>query len=196
MLRRRINRKSALALGLVITSFIAALLLAGESNRSQSVWQIARTLPAGKVLTGNDLRLIRVMLGVGAGSYFEKSQSPVGSRLRTPVSEGDLLAKSAVDTSGTPSDMSSVPVKVARNDFPSDLQVNQRIDLFALPINQTNSDFSAVAVASGIAVESIDQRSKDYGSDVGIVLSVPTRMVYQVIANLVSARVVVVRDGN
>lgn len=196
MFSRKINRKSALALTLIVASFVAALLLANESNHTQTVWQSSKALPAGHVLGGNDLRVARALLGTSSGSYFTQSRPPLGSRLRVSVGAGEFLAKSALSIDRASSDTNSVPIRVSRSDFPSDLEAGQRVDLFALPVNQTGVDFSAVAVASGLLVESIDQRSKDYGSDVGIVLSVPTKLVYQVIANLVGTRIVVVRDGN
>jgi hypothetical protein len=189
------NRRSAIATALILASFLAAFILASEANQSTSMWAAAKDLPAGKVLESSDLTLVRATLAKTNGRYFPQSRKLIGSRIRVAVGAQELIAASAVTSAVVQSDTRSLPIRVARNDFPADLQVNQRVDLFALPMSGASNEFSAVAIASGITIESIDQRSKDYGSDVGIVVSVPQNLVYQVVANLANTRVLVVRDG-
>ena len=91
--------------------------------------------------------------------------------------------------------MQSLPVRVARSDLPTDLQVGQRVDLYSVATSATQSTTDPVIAALGLTVEAIDQKSKDLGGDIGIVLSISKSSVLSVVRAIAYSRVVVVRDA-
>ncbi|CAB4692600.1 unannotated protein [freshwater metagenome] len=83
--------------------------------------------------------------------------------------------------------MKSVPLRIARNDLPSDLLSGQIVDVYYLPKGDL--------ICEGVSVESIDQKSKDMGGEIGIVLKIPEFDVVNLLSALKDSRIVVVRSA-
>ena len=50
-------------------------------------------------------------------------------------------------------------------------------------------------MAANLSVEGIDQKSRDLGGDVGVVLKVPQNLVEELLSNVASGRIVLVRSA-
>ena len=84
-----------------------------------------------------------------------------------------------------------------RNDLPNDLTSGQVVDIYYLPQANLNSTKAARTelISEAVLVESIDQKSKDMGGEIGIVLKIPEFEVMKLLAALNNSRVVVVRSA-
>jgi hypothetical protein len=87
-------------------------------------------------------------------------------------------------------------LKIARSDLPNDLSSGQSVDIYSLPQDDLNSIKSRKTelISVGVAVESIDLKSRDMGGDIGIVLKIPERDVIYLLSALNQSRIVVVRN--
>jgi hypothetical protein len=87
-------------------------------------------------------------------------------------------------------------LKIARSDLPNDLSSGQSVDIYSLPQDDLNSIKSRKTelISIGVAVESIDLKSRDMGGDIGIVLKIPERDVIYLLSALNQSRIVVVRN--
>jgi hypothetical protein len=113
------------------------------------------------------------------------------------IGAGELIPTAALSRSSHGIDLNSVPLKVAKNDFPSDLQTGQSVDLYVLPNSAIASQkgASTTLVASNLSIEGIDAKSRDLGGDVGIVLKVSQNSVQELLANIANSRIVLVRSA-
>ena len=87
-------------------------------------------------------------------------------------------------------------MKIARSDLPNDLSSGQSVDIYSLPQDDLNSIKSRKTelISIGVAVESIDLKSREMGGDIGIVLKIPERDVIYLLSALNQSRIVVVRN--
>jgi hypothetical protein len=112
------------------------------------------------------------------------------------IRKGELLPSSALSSTFKGESNRSVPLKIARNDLPNDLNSGQSVDIYSLPQNDLTSSKSRKTelISIGVVVESIDLKSKDMGGDIGIVLKIPERDVIYLLEALNQSRIVVVRN--
>jgi hypothetical protein len=194
---RRRNPRAIFGAGLLLVSLIAALLLTNAANRSVLVWSAKGELAVGDVIVLSDLRETKVMLPENSKLYLSTSAKLVGSTVIRKIGAGELIPTATLSRSSKGIDLNSVPLKVAKNDLPSDLQASQSIDLYILPISGLVSQKNRATnlVAANLDVESIDQKSRDLGGDIGVVLKVPQNLVIELLTNIASGRIVLVRSA-
>ncbi|MEI6866892.1 MAG: hypothetical protein WCK62_00180 [Actinomycetes bacterium] len=189
------NPRAALAIVLIAISFIAAFAISQEAHRSIQVWSATHPLLVGQSITSSDVKLSRVLLPENASHYLASSADIFNLKVQSQVGVGELIPVTALTKQIGVSHMQSLPVRVARSDLPTDLQVGQRVDLYSVATSATQSTTDPVIAALGLTVEAIDQKSKDLGGDIGIVLSISKSSVLSVVRAIAYSRVVVVRDA-
>jgi hypothetical protein len=194
---RRRNPRAIFGAGLLLTSLIAALALTSAANRSVLVWSAKGELAVGDVIASSDLRETKVMLPENSKLYLSSGAKLIGSIVTRKIGAGELIPTDALSRTSKGIDLNSVPLKVAKNDLPGDLQTGQSIDLYILPISGLASQKSSPTnlVAANLSVEGIDQKSRDLGGDVGVVLKVPQNLVEELLSNVASGRIVLVRSA-
>ncbi len=189
------NPRTALAIALIAISFVAALALSQEAHQSIQVWSANHPLLIGQTITSNDVKISRVLLPENASHYLASSVRIFNLKVRSQVGVGELIPVTALTKEVGVSHLQSLPVRVARSDLPTDLQVGQRVDLYSVATSAAQAQTEPVLAAHGLIVESIDQKSKDLGGDIGIVLSVSKSSVLSVVGAIAYSRVLVVRDA-
>lgn len=159
------------------------------------MWSTSRELSVGHQITNADLVKTKVLIPKGSELYMAASKNLVGLVVARSIGASELIAQSAISKVASKSALASLPVRVARGDMPGDLTVGQKVDIYSIPTLNSLHPFDPILTATKIAVESIDQKSKDLGGEIGIVLSVPTNEVLPIINDIENNRVLVVRNA-
>jgi hypothetical protein len=89
----------------------------------------------------------------------------------------------------------SVPIKVARNDYPVDLTRGTLVDVYALPIRETTGKSVAINIAHKAPIEELDIQAKDIGGEIGVILKLNGEDVLDFLSATINSRLVVVRSA-
>jgi hypothetical protein len=81
---------------LVLAAVLLGSVVVSSADHRQPVWSLSRDVAAGTVLTGADLRPVRVQLGAAASRYLGAEVAVAGRTVRRPLHAGELLAAAEV----------------------------------------------------------------------------------------------------
>lgn len=193
----RATSRTYFAIGLLAISLIAALAITGKANQSVTVWAANSEIMPGDELSSANTKAVKVNLPGSIDKYLS-GKNPISKGLATRrIAIGELIPISALALTFSGESTRSVPLKIARNDLPSDLITGQIVDIYYLPQANLNSNkaLKTELISEGVPVESIDQKSKDMGGEIGIVLKIPEFDVMNLLASLSNSRIVVVRSA-
>jgi hypothetical protein len=160
-----------IGLAIVAASMIVGALVLGTSDETVPVWAAADTLGTGHVLNADDLAVRRVRFddARAASLYFRADeQLPADVRLSHEVGAGELLPRAAVGRSDGP-DQREVPVSVAADQVPRDVDVGDAVDVYLRPGSRTGCAGTSVCdgrpVLSGVTVVDAPPANEAFGSD-------------------------------
>lgn len=193
----RATARTYFAIGLLVLSLLAAVAITGKANKSVIVWAANSEIMPGDETNDLNIKAIKVFLPGSIDKYLSAS-NPIQKRLATRrIAIGELIPASALALAFAGERTRSVPLKIARNDLPGDLSAGQIVDIYYLPLTNLNSTKARKTelISEGIAVESIDQKSKDMGGEIGLVLKIPEFDVMNLLSSLNDSRIVVVRSA-
>ena len=193
---KRATAKTYFAISLLVLSLFAAFAITGQANKSVSVWSAAADLVAGDVIKDGSAIEVKVFLPSNSARYLPVNSKITNLVVTRRILKGELLPTSALSNNFAGESIRSVPLKIARNDLPNDLKSGQSVDIYSLPEHDLNSakPRKTELISIGVVVESIDNKSKDMGGDIGIVLKIPERDVIYLLSALNQSRIVVVRN--
>ena len=184
---KRGTARTYFAIGLLLFSFFAALAITGKANQSVTVWAAGSEIAAGDPINSANTNPVKVFLPDSINKYLS-SKTPIQKGVSNRrIAKGELIPRSALALSFNGESVKSVPLRIARNDLPSDLLAGQIVDVYYLPKGDL--------ICEGVSVESIDQKSKDMGGEIGIVLKIPEFDVVNLLSALKDSRIVVVRSA-
>ncbi len=189
------NPRTRLAAVLITLSLLAAIAINSAANRASWVWSAARDLSAGHAIEGADLKRVKVNLYDVAGKYSSSNSPVLGWHLTRSIQIGEIIPVAALTHQSTTVTTQSLPLRVSRPDMPIDLAPGQRVDLYALSPTTAQAAFDPLLAFANATIESVDQKSKDMGGDIGIVVAIPKSAMLQVVEAIASARVLVVRNA-
>lgn len=121
-----------IGVAIVAVSVIAGARLVGSADDSVTVWAVAADLGPGDAVGPGDLvaRQVRFVDSADLARYFPAGEElPADLRLERGVGEGELLPRSAVDTSGT-SEAMELPVAVESTLVPPGVQSGWVVDVY------------------------------------------------------------------
>lgn len=153
------NPRLLLGLTLVAGSVVLGARLMAAADDTVGVWAVARDLPAGASLTGDDLerRQLRFPDAATADRYLAADRTlPEGAVLGRPVDAGELLPRSALDVDER-ADLVEVPIGVATDDLPATVEQGSVVDVWVSPAVPTTSGEPAAAtrVLEGVVVVAV-----------------------------------------
>ncbi len=192
------NSRTIIGILMILLSFIAAALINRESNRTVLVWGSYGELAPGDVIAQTDLRPIRVMLPENSKSYLSVNADLLGTVVLRKIGAHELIPAASLTSAPYGIDARDTPIEVSKNDLPADLVSGSIVDVYALPNDLTESSGqidTTRLIAAEISVISVDQKSRDLGGGVGVVLSLPNSGVISVLAQLPRHRMVLVKHG-
>ena len=193
---KRATAKTYFAIGLLVLSLFAAFAITSQANKSVSVWSASKDLVAGDAIKDGSVTAVKVFLPTNSEKYLSANTRITDQIANRLIRKGELLPSSALSSTFRGESNRSVPLKIARNDLPNDLNSGQSVDIYSLPQNDLNSTKprKTELISISVVVESIDLKSKDMGGDIGIVLKIPERDVIYLLEALNQSRIVVVRN--
>jgi len=194
---KRATAKTYFAIGLLVLSLFAAFAITGKANKSVSVWSASSEISTGDSITADNIKKVKVFLPTNLGRYLSSNSKIVNLVATRRVAVGEIIPASALSENFAGERIRSVPLKISRNDLPSDLLPGQNVDIYLLPLPDLNSQKNRKTelISEAVYVESIDIKSKDMGGDIGIVLKIPESEVINLLATLNNSRIVVVRNA-
>lgn len=191
----RLNPRVASAIALLAISLIAALAISSSANRSVYVWATNSQLAAGNQITAIDIKKVKVFLPESSKLYFSNRAKIVGSTLIRTIGPGELIPAAAVSNEKSVSNRKSVPIKVARNDYPADLIRGATIDIYSLPARETATKSDALLIAHGVTIENIDLRGREIGGEIGLVIKLSDESIENFLTATINSKLVVVRSA-
>ena len=193
----RATTRTYFAIGLLVISLLAAIAITGKANQSVTVWAASSEIMPGDEISNSNIRAVKVFLPESINEYMSSRNVIHNGISNRRIASGELIPRRAVSVSFAGEATRSVPLRIARNDLPNDLTSGQVVDIYHLPQANLNSTKAARTelISEAVLVESIDQKSKDMGGEIGIVLKIPEFEVMKLLAALNNSRVVVVRSA-
>lgn len=119
-----------------------------------AVWSVRRAVATGSVLAPEDLTRRRVRLDRAASEAYVGTEepSPAGRALLRPVSAGELLPRAALRTGTAPAEV-EVPLSVARESVPGQVQAGSLVDVWVVPAAGEREQVADLALARVRVVE-------------------------------------------
>ncbi len=191
----RLNPRVISAIGLLAISLIAAIAISASANRSVYVWAAKSQLAAGNEITAIDIKKVKVFLPENSKLYFSNKAKIIGSITMRTIGIDELIPATAISSDKGAKNRKSVPIKVARNDYPSDLTKGSTIDIYALPARETSTKSDAIQIAHNVIIESIDLRGKDIGGEIGVVVRLNVDEIDSFLTSTIGSKLVVVRSA-
>ena len=114
---------------------------------------------------------------------------------RSTIGPNELIPAAAVSNEKEIRDKKSVPIKVAKNDYPSDLKSGDVIDIYSLPSKETNVKSAAYLIANGVTIENMDIRGRDIGGEIGLVIRLKEESIENFLTETIGSKLVVVRSA-
>jgi hypothetical protein len=163
---------------LVLASVVGGAYAFAAADHRQPRWAVSRDLAAGTVLSGNDLRPVRVQLGASDGRYVPITEAVVGRALQSGLQAGQLLPRSVLTA---PAGGVAVTIPLRSDNGPA-IERGDRITVWL-----STKACQGHVLLSGVPVQSVS-RSSDagFGSDTGsvLVVSLPGAEARRVVAAL------------
>lgn len=157
-------------MALVLGGLLLGGRLVSQADHTVGVWRLAHEVPAGASVSRDDLAVTRV--------HFDDSDTlaryvsvgaalPAGVRAGRDLEAGDLLAWSAVSTSGAGAGL-QLPLAVPASGLPLGLQAGDRVDVWAVPERDSAAGSSGVSRALAAAtVASVEPAARGFGGVTG-----------------------------
>ena len=149
---------------LVLVAVLLGAAVVSSADRRQPVWSLSHDIAAGTVLTGADLRPVRVQLGASASRYLAADVAVAGRTVRRSLRAGELLAAAEVTA---PEEGVTVSIPMQPENAP-EISRGDRITLWL-----STKTCRGMVLLSGVAVQSVDEViGSAFGSRTGSLLVV------------------------
>jgi len=180
------------AISAIAISLLAAIGLATASQSSTPIWAAAHQLAPGSLITSQDIVRIDANLGTSAKGYYAGAAKLIGNIVTRPVGPSEFIPLNALAQPGATSDYRQLPLGIARSDLAADLAPGDRVDLYSIP---KDAGATPTMVASGIHIQSVDNKSRDLGGAITVLFLLHEKEIAAVIDSLTSGRILVVRNA-
>jgi hypothetical protein len=186
------NSRRIIAIAAITLSLLAALGLASASQSRTPLWVAAHQLAPGSIIGQADITRVSADLGPAAKGYYAGSATLIGNTVTRSVGAAEFIPLNALAQPGSATDYRHLPLGIARSDLPGDLASGQRVDLYSIPKDPGQAP---AIVASGIHVQSVDNKSRDLGGAVTVLFLLHEKEIMAVMDALTTGRIVVVRNA-
>ena len=195
MKNRKLGNRSRtpLAITLIAASFVSAFLLASFSRSTSQYWVAATDLSVGHQISTGDLQLADMNLGASSVRYLTKELDPFGQIVTEPVKSGVLVAQESVSSTATALASSGVPLSIRSVDVATGVQAGVLVDIYWV-LDSQNGELpeDPVLILGGVTVLSADGKSKNFGTDSALTVSVEQTQVLRLLSATTHGRLVVI----
>jgi Flp pilus assembly protein CpaB len=182
------RHRTLLAAGLVAASVAAGLTAVAPAPEARvDVLAVARDLPSGAVLTGEDLVPLALPPGAVPSGALHDAAEAVGRLVSGPVRRGEALTDVRLLGTGllTGSDGVAVPVRLADPATAALVQAGDRVDVLSAPPEGAST---ASTVAAGVTVLAVPALADDPGEGALVVVAAPSAVAARLAAAAVTGR--------
>ena len=141
-MKNRINFKNAIAVIVIIASFLLAIGLALLSNSRLSYWVATKDLTPGHMVDSTDFTVVKGAFGKEVSGYITSEQSPVGFSIAKHISAGEYLNQSALLESDGESNVKLLSFAVAAADLPAQLVIE---GVFIVNLNRKSENLGGAS---------------------------------------------------
>lgn len=195
MKNRKLGNRSRtpLAITLIAASFVSAFLLASFSRSTSQYWVAATDLSVGHQISTGDLQLADMNLGASSVRYLTKELDPFGQIVTEPVKSGVLIEQESVSSTATALASSGVPLSIRSVDVATGVQAGVFVDIYWV-LDSQNGELpeDPVLILGGVTVLSADGKSKNFGTDSALTVSVEQTQVLRLLSATTHGRLVVI----
>jgi hypothetical protein len=184
------NSRRISALLILFAAFITISMLMG-SGPTGSAWIASRTIATGSKISVADISRVKVNLTTDSSHYLQGGDSIIGEYTTSPIFTGDLISVNQVSRIPINLTLQYLPVGIAVNDLPSDLQLSDLVDIYVIPKDQGSLP---TLIVHRISVQSIDIKSRSLGGTVAISLAANSAQATLIVDAESQGRLVVARD--
>lgn len=193
--KERSRSRTPLAITLIVASFISAFFLATFSHRGNDFWIASVDLPPGHQIVVGDIELQHFDLDSSASLYAGKGDDPLGLIVMSSVAPGEIINIRNVSSDNKLFATSAVPISIRTVDLAAGITIGEAIDIYSV-IDSQNGEVPVdpLLILGGVRLLSFDQKSKNFGTDAALSVSVEQTQVLRLLAATTHGRLVVVRS--
>lgn len=193
--KERSRSRTPLAITLIVASFISAFFLATFSHRGNDFWIASVDLPPGHQIVVGDIELQHFDLDSSASLYVGKGDDPLGLIVMSSVAPGEIINIRNVSSDNKLFATSAVPISIRTVDLAAGITIGEAIDIYSV-IDSQNGEVPVdpLLILGGVRLLSFDQKSKNFGTDAALSVSVEQTQVLRLLAATTHGRLVVVRS--
>jgi hypothetical protein len=195
MKNRKLGNRSRtpLAITLIAASFISAFILASFSRSTTQYWVAVADLTVGHQISTGDLKLSDMNLGSSSSHYLSKSLDPFGEIVVQPLKLGALVGEQSVSANAVALASSGVPLSIRSVDVATGVQAGVLVDIYwVLDSQNGESPEDPILILGGVLVISSDGKSKNFGTDSALTVSVEQTQVLRLLTSTTRGRLVVI----
>ena len=184
-----------MAITLIVASFLSAFFLATFSHRGNDFWIASVDLPPGHQIVVGDIELQHFDLDSSASLYVGKGDDPLGLIVMSSVAPGEIINIRNVSSDNKLFATSAVPISIRTVDLAAGITIGEAIDIYSV-IDSQNGEVPVdpLLILGGVRLLSFDQKSKNFGTDAALSVSVEQTQVLRLLAATTHGRLVVVRS--
>ena len=193
--KERSRSRTPLAITLIAASFLSAFFLATFSHRGNDFWIASVDLPPGHQIVVGDIELQHFDLDSSASLYVGKGDDPLGLIVMNSVAPGEIINIRNVSSDNKLFATSAVPISIRTVDLAAGITIGEAIDIYSV-IDSQNGEVPVdpLLILGGVRLLSFDQKSKNFGTDAALSVSVEQTQVLRLLAATTHGRLVVVRS--
>lgn len=192
-MKSRIDIKNAVAVIVIIASFLVAIGLAVVVNNRSTYWVAARDLTPGHVIDSTDLIEMKASFAHEANGYIQANQNAVGYSISRLVIAGEYLNESALVENNGESNLKLLSFAAAAADLPSGIRIGDAVNLYQV-INDSGDgrEVPAVLVIEGVYLVDLNRKSENLGGASIVTVAIPNDYVERALNATRRGRMVVV----
>lgn len=196
----RFNSRYFLGIILIIASFLSALLITHQVNRTVLIWSSVGDLAPGDVIEESDLAITHVLLPENSTMYLSARAKLLGALVIRKIGANELIPAASLTNDYLGTQARLVPLEVSHNDMPANLFRGDVVDIYSLTPTAKNlsgvvNTIQAELVLASVSVVSVDSNSRNLGGAVGVVVTVADSHVQLLLRELAVNRLVFVKNG-
>lgn len=193
--KEKSRSRTPLAITLIVASFLSAFFLATFSHRGNDFWIASVDLPPGHQIVVGDIELQHFDLDSSASLYVGKGDDPLGLIVMSSVAPGEIINIRNVSSDNKLFATSAVPISIRTVDLAAGITIGEAIDIYSV-IDSQNGEVPVdpLLILGGVRLLSFDQKSKNFGTDAALSVSVEQTQVLRLLAATTHGRLVVVRS--
>lgn len=192
-MKSRIDIKNAVAVIVIIASFLVAIGLAVVVNNRSTYWVAVRDLTPGHVIDSTDLIEMKASFAHEANGYIQANQNAVGYSISRLVIAGEYLNESALVENDGESNLKLLSFAAAAADLPSGIRIGDAVNLYQV-INDSGDgrEVPAVLVIEGVYLVDLNRKSENLGGASIVTVAIPNDYVERALNATRRGRMVVV----